>query len=505
MTEQRTIESPASLSGVGLHTGAEVLLELLPGEVDSGVVFVRSDLPGEPRVEARLENLAFRPRRTALASGDAEVHTTEHLMAALWAAGIDNLLIRISGPELPGLDGSALPFYQAITEAGTVGQEKEARVVRLGESVGVQENGASIVAMPLEDESAPALKVGYTLDYTSTGLPSGARVGTQFFEAELSQQSFATEIAPARTFVLQEEVQMLRAEGLGKGANTQNTLVMGPEGLIENELRFPDEFVRHKVLDLIGDLYLMGFRLHGCILAARSGHALNVRLAKRLVHLLGDTRTQTQATNAAPRSTVAPTSRPPNRSARRNGGGATKSGETRASDAANAYWERREREVAKIWEHSEDGIEAAQIERLIPHRYPFLLVDRVVEIQEDRRAIGLKNVTYNEEFFRGHFPRRPMMPGVLQVEAMAQLGGLLLLSRPENVRRLALLLTIDRVKFRRAVIPGDQLVLEADLRKHKTRTAEVTTKATVNLEVVAEARMKFKLVDRDGDEHHGET
>ena len=284
MFEQKTITAPVKLGGVGLHTGQEVALELVPAEPDTGVVFVRTDLPGRPRVEAHTQNLASRPRRTALVKGEAEVQTTEHLLAALCGAGVQNVEVRIDAPELPGLDGSALPYYEAVKEVGVEAQGQPARQLHLRKPIGLTDKGASLVAL----SRASGLSVAYTLDYSgirrACDLP-GELLGlaTQFIEIEFSEESFAREIAPARTFVLEEEVQQLRAAGLGKGANTQNTLVLGREGIIDNKLRFRDEFVRHKVLDLLGDLYLTGCQLHGHLLAIKSGHSLNVQLARLIL------------------------------------------------------------------------------------------------------------------------------------------------------------------------------------------------------------------------------
>jgi UDP-3-O-[3-hydroxymyristoyl] N-acetylglucosamine deacetylase/3-hydroxyacyl-[acyl-carrier-protein] dehydratase len=445
MTLQRTVKGSARVRGVGLHTGAEVQVEVVPAPADSGIVFVRTDLPGSPRVEACLKNLGSRPRRTAIVDGEAEVHTVEHLMATFCAMGIQNAEVRLDGPELPGLDGSALPYYEALQEVGVEDQDRPARVIRLDVPVVVSDDGASVAAFGRES----GLRIAYTLDYVSP------LIDTQHLSLEIDEATFAKEIAPARTFVLLEEVEALQAAGLGKGASTANTLVLGPDGILDNELRFDDEFVRHKILDLIGDLYLTTSRISAEIMATRSGHNLNVRLAQAL----------------------------PCDGAWRNGGSG-------ADDRARVLTAGGAPSVVT----PNEPLDVRAIESILPHRYPLLLIDRVTEISEGKFARGFKCVTANEEFFRGHFPGRPIMPGVFIAEAMTQLGGVLLKSHESNRGVEAYLLSLDRVKFRRPVVPGDRLELEVEVKRLKPRSAHVTGRALVDGKVVSEAEIRYALI-----------
>jgi UDP-3-O-[3-hydroxymyristoyl] N-acetylglucosamine deacetylase/3-hydroxyacyl-[acyl-carrier-protein] dehydratase len=430
---RRTVSGTAEVRGVGLHTGASTVLRILPGRPGAGVHFVRVDLPGKPRIPVDTDHVVDRGRRTALAEGNAEIHTIEHFLAACHGLGVEDLDVEIDGLEVPGMDGSALAFVDALRRAGPVESPGTPHLELLPDGAeGAVEGStdATVTALPWEG----GLRLSYTLDYGPR-----APFGPQHVSVAVTPETFVTEIAPARTFVLEAEAAGLRAMGLGKGATHENTLVIGKDGPIQNRLRFPDEYARHKMLDLLGDLFLVGADLRCHVTAVRSGHHGNAMLAKRLAY------------------------------------------RARALRDLEAGRSRR--------------IEIGEIQRILPHRYPFLLVDRVTEIDGFRRAVGLKNVTINEPFFVGHWPGTPVMPGVLIVEAMAQLSGVLLLRRLENTGRLAVLLSIDRVKLRRSVVPGDQMRLEVETLKLKARTGRVLGRATVEGEIAAEARINFMLVD----------
>jgi UDP-3-O-[3-hydroxymyristoyl] N-acetylglucosamine deacetylase/3-hydroxyacyl-[acyl-carrier-protein] dehydratase len=429
---QRTIREPFSLSGVGLHSGASCTLRVQPAPEGHGVVFVRTDLPDRPRLPADIDYVDSQGRRTTIRMAGAEIATVEHFLAACSALRVDNLLVTADGPEVPGLDGSALPFVDALRASKPYDQEKDRPEFQLLQPLSVSDpsGDSSIVALPAEQ----GLSFSYTLDYASPF------VGSQYYALRLDEQSFTNEIAPARTFVMEEEATKLRAAGLGKGANFENTLVFGERGVVENKLRFPDEPVRHKLLDLIGDFFMVGRDLHARIVATKAGHQLNAAMVRALL--------------------------------------------THVRDVEIAEGLRKD-----------STIEIREIMRILPHRYPFLLIDRVVELEGHKRAVGLKNVTINEPFFQGHWPLAPIMPGVLIVEAMAQLSGVLLLRKFENTGKLAVLLSIDKVKLRRSVVPGDQLRIECEALKIRSRSARVHCRATVDGKLACEAQINFMLAD----------
>ncbi|MEM7264025.1 MAG: 3-hydroxyacyl-ACP dehydratase FabZ, partial [Planctomycetota bacterium] len=399
--------------------------------------------------------------------------------------GIHNLEVRIDGPELPGLDGSALPYYEAMKPIGTVDQGVPARVIAIDGPVSVSSSNAHLVAV-----AGRGLRVSYTLNYDSVA--ASFPTPTQYLSIELDEETFAREIAPARTFCFEYEARELQKAGLGKGANTQNTLVLGNDGgVLENEFRFPDELVRHKILDLIGDLYLTNARIQGHVLATKSGHDLNVQLAQAL-----DTRAHLSGVEVCS-----------------NGAQPVSSDTTSTSNDAspsNVKSGPTTREVEPSDPVGDDGLprhrghpygftgrlDLGIIQEVLPHRYPFLLVDRVLEVSpEGDFCRAIKNVTVGEEHFLGHFPGNPVMPGVLQIEGMAQAAGVMLLSHRQNAGRTAYLLSLDKVKFRRKIVPGDQVVFESTLRSMKPRTASVDTRALVDGELAAEAHIRFMIVD----------
>ncbi len=411
--------------------GQEVHLKIKPATPDSGLVFVRTDLPDEPNIPATVDFLGKSHRRTSLRNGRSEVHTTEHFFAALMGLNIDNLDVEINGPELPGLDGSSAPYLNAILEAGVVEQKATRKQFDLSSPLIVEGENCSLGAFPAVDGG---FHLSYTLDYGDNA------VGSQFFEFDLEEETFTREIAPARTFCFKEEADELRSNGLGKGASYENTLVIENGRVVENELRFKDEFVRHKLLDLVGDLFLINADVSARIMALKTGHDTNLELVRQIVDEIQILETRGVLTQ-------------------------------------------------------DTGLDIKEIFDLLPHRYPFLLIDRVIEMEGYRRAVGIKNVTINEPFFQGHWPGQPIMPGVLILEAMAQLSGVLLLRRLENTGKLAVLWSIDKVKLRRSVIPGDQLRIEIEATKVKDKIGQVKAKAKVNQKVAAEAILTFTLVD----------
>jgi UDP-3-O-[3-hydroxymyristoyl] N-acetylglucosamine deacetylase / 3-hydroxyacyl-[acyl-carrier-protein] dehydratase len=431
---QQTIQTTAEVTGRGLFTGEDVTVRFKPAAPDSGIVFVRTDAQIPARIKAHVSNVTKRARRTSLRNGTLSIETVEHCLAALHGLGVDNAEIEISGGELPGGDGSSSFFVEALQLAGLQEQSSPKRPLVITDTVRVTEGDAELIAVPTDSDD---LNILYDLDYGPE-----ARLPRQIYALRLSEETFCRDIALARTFLFEEEARQFQAAGLGQHLTYADVVVIGPDGIVGNEFRYPDECVRHKILDLIGDLYLAGRPLRGKIIARKSGHALNHELVRNLLEAI----------------------------------------------------ERRDRQNRL---GSAVAFDSIHIRRILPHRYPFLLIDRVVEIDGDRRAVGIKNVSLNEPFFQGHYPAQPIMPGVLILEAMAQLSGILLAQKLEHTGKVAVLLSMDEVKFRHPVVPGDQLVLEAETIRVKARTGHVRCRALVSDQVVTQAEIKFMMVDAE--------
>lgn len=428
MRLQRTLRTAVEFSGPGLHSGEDVQARILPAPQGTGVEFVRTDVPDAPSIPANIAYHSSKERRTRLVRGGSEVETVEHLLAVCSALQVDNLTVELSGPELPGLDGSAQVLVELFQQAGIVEQRAEARRFQLEQPIFVREGSATLVALPVD---RPVLTLQYIASFDDPDVMGGS------FQLDVTSESFEREVAPARTFCLASEVEALRKAGMGKGATRENTLVLGDPQTV---MRMPDEPVRHKMLDLLGDLYLLGADLQAHIIATCSGHSTNAELVRRLLDLMKEQET---------------------------GGLITR----------------------------ETGLDIREVMRLLPHRYPFLLIDRVIEIDGYHRAVGVKNVSINEPQFQGHFPTHPIMPGVLQLEAMAQLAGVLLLRKLENTGRLAVLWAIDKVKLRGTVIPGDQLRIEVETIRMKDKIGKVQGRGTVAGRTVCEAILTFTMVE----------
>jgi len=426
--KQRTIRKEVSIEGIGLQTGEVVKMVLKPAPTDHGICFVR----GSAKVPAKLEYVVSADREIILENNGVRVRTVEHLLAALACFSISNLIIELDGEEPPILDGSALGFVELIRSTGIEEQEGWQKVLTIEDTMRIEEEGRSLVLLP-----SLKFKITYTISFDHP------MIGTESTNFEMNEGRFIEEIAPARTFGFLDEVEDLRRRGFAKGGSLENAIVIGKDGIMNKEpLRFSDELARHKILDLLGDLSLLGYSLKGEIAAFCSGHAMNIRLANMLALRIKN----------------------------------------------------KDRRI-KI-EGGNDMIDAKNILGILPHRYPFLLVDRILEMERGKRAVGLKNVSINEEFFCGHFPGHPVMPGVLIVEAMAQVAGVLVLSEPENRGKLVYFAGLDNVRFRKPVTPGDQLKIEIIPVKIKKKVGVCEGKAYVGEDLVAEATLLFSVAER---------
>jgi len=429
---QKTVKAEGRITGRGLFAGEEAKVIFRPAAANTGVVFVRTDVPEAVRIPAVAPNLAERSRRTTIKKGSVSIETVEHCLAALSAMEIDNVVVEVEGSELPAPDCSCAEYFKVLKRIGVVEQNQYRKEFVISEPITITAGDACVYALPYADDG---LNITYDLDY---GGHTG--IGRQIFSCRLTPENFEKNLAPARTFLLEAEAKQFQARGVGTHVSPRDLLVINSDGPIKNSYRFPDECARHKIVDLIGDLALVGRQVKGRIIAYKSGHSLNQQLVRKLY------------------------------------------------EAA----EQQER----IRKFGTDAVlDIRRIQRILPHRYPFLLVDRIIEVEGDTWIKGIKNVTFNEQFFQGHFPGTPIMPGVLIVESMAQVSGLLFAQRLEHTGKLAVLLSMDAVKLRKSVVPGDQLILTAQTIKLGKRTAQCQCKAMVGETVVAEAQIRFMLID----------
>ena len=438
--KQRTILREVSLSGNALHTGEAVTLTMKPAPAGHGILFKRMDIAGQPEVKPRVDQITDLVRATTIQSGHAKIILVEHVLSALYGCGIDNALVEMNASEPPIMDGSAKPFVNLILEAEPVEQEAERQYFVLDQPVSVTRGGSSIIALPCD-----SLKISCTS-------ADDRGIHTQHLSLTIDPDSYITQVAAARTFTVYEDIEELIKLGKIKGGSLDNAIVIKGDKIISKDpLRFKDEFVRHKILDIIGDLVLLGLPLKAHIIATRPGHAINAELTKALYARMEEIK-----------------------------------------DGARKKPAARPKQVLA----TETSLDIRRLLDMLPHRYPFVMLDRVVEFVSADELVAIKNVTYNEPYFSGHYPGNPVMPGVLQVEAMAQAAGVLLLRRGSGEGKVALLMSADKVKFRKAVRPGDQVVLNAKLtrtRGNKIATAEVT--CSVDGLVVSSAELMFSLVE----------
>jgi UDP-3-O-[3-hydroxymyristoyl] N-acetylglucosamine deacetylase/3-hydroxyacyl-[acyl-carrier-protein] dehydratase len=463
LENQCTISKPITISGIGLHKGNQVQMTFVPSFPNTGIRFIRKDLKDSPEIPALIDHVVDLSRGTSLGIGDAIVHTVEHVLSAVYGLGIDNLIIELTANEPPVMDGSAKPFVDALLESELVESDVPKEYVEVEKTLTYhdEEKQIDIVTVPSSD-----FRITYMVDYKNPAL------GTQYTSMYSLKEEYISEFASARTFCFLSEVEVLKEQGLIKGGNLDNAVVivdrqiepsefdrlktlfnikhtkirLGKGILDDRKLRFPNEPVRHKVLDLIGDLALLGMPIKGHVLAARAGHAAHVELVRMLRKMY----LKHQITKKYQKGTT-------------------------------------------------EGFvfDIRAIEKILPHRFPFLLVDRIMELVPAEKVVAIKNVTINEPFFQGHFPNHAIMPGVLIIEAMGQSGGVLLLNTVDNPEDKVVYFTgLDKVKFRKPVLPGDQIRFTVEMVFFRRGICRMKGEAHVEGSLVAEAEMQAVIVDR---------
>ena len=438
--QQQTIKRPVTFTGTGIHTGNKVTMTWKPAPVDHGIKFMRVDLDSHPVIEPHICNVGDTTRWTTIGSNGAVIHTVEHVLAALTGSGVDNLLIELDGNEPPVGDGSAKPFVELVKEAGLQPQEGQREIFQPREIVHVAVGESFAIILPSDQ-----LRVSCTIHFGKPGLDA------QYLSLAIETETFATQLAGARTFAFYDEIQYLTDKGLIKGGSLENSVLIRGDTLLATEpLRYRDEFVRHKILDILGDITLLGRPLAAHIVVVRPGHGLNAEITKALAKLL-----EKRQPAPVPFTPLMPAGEP----------------------------------VAA-------AMDIMSLLNVMPHRYPFLMIDRILKIEGEQKIVGLKNVSVNEPYFQGHFPGHPIMPGVLQLEAMAQVAGILMLRAGENAGKVAYFMSANNVKWRKPVRPGDQLIIEIEMGRSRGKIAKATGICKVDGDVVSEAEIMFSIMDR---------
>ncbi len=434
MVMQKTIGQSFDFEGIGLHTGKMCKVRVSPLPEESGIRFFRSDLNAEIIVSP--ESVSSTARGTTL-SGEknATIHTIEHFLATVSGFGVNNLKVEMTAEEMPILDGSAVQFCEMFKKAGVVDQNVSTRAIRVTEAFEFQFGDVYLRAEPSDD-----LELDVTTSFPYPGLEN------QKAEFKLEPKSFERDLASARTFCFEEEIELLRKQGLIKGGDLGCAMVIGKKGIVNGPFRFDDEIVRHKTMDLLGDLMLLNRPLLAKITVKKAGHRFHVELAKAILKKFGN--------------------QDPN---------------------------------IKNSSRGKTMLDIIQIQKMLPHRYPFLLVDKILELEPNKRVVGIKNVTVNEPFFQGHFPGHPIMPGVLVLEAMAQVGGTTFLCDKGNEGKILYLAGVDKARFRKPIVPGDQIRFEVDVIFVRSKIGKIAGKAIVDGKVAVEAELTCAIVDRVSD------
>lgn len=451
MLQQQTLQREVSFSGIGLHSGNRVNMTFLPAPANTGIRFRRVDLEGKPEIEAAVDHVVDTTRSTTLGKGNIKLHTVEHVLAAFAGCGVDNAIVELDANEPPIGDGSARPYCEMIESAGVATLAEKRDPYRITEPIAL-EMGDTVMTM-FPDEQ---------FKITCTSADKQGRF-TEHFSLEINPRTWLKELAHARTFCFFEEIEYLIKNGLIRGGSLENAVVIREDAVLTTEpLRYPNEFVRHKMLDIVGDLALLGRPLRGHLIAVKPSHAANCEMARRI-----------QAQMRKP-VVAAQTFGPPPPTPKT----APATGAAAAPPAGAPP--------------GETAMDIEQIMQILPHRHPFLLVDRVTKIEGDR-IVAIKNVSIGEFYFEGHFPGHPIMPGVLQLEAIAQVAGILMLKRIERTGALAYFMSAEEVKWRKPVRPGDVLEIDVELTKIRAKIGKARGVCRVGGEVVSEANVTFMV------------